>query len=128
MAELRVEDLAAAVVDILNKYEIATEEALKKSVDTAARQVVAELKRTSPKDTGAYAASWTQKKNPYMKGAAYGKIAYNKEHYRLTHLLEYGYPLKNGGRYPAQPHIKQAEQNGIQTFERLLRESIKNDT
>lgn len=128
MANLRADDLASAVVEILNKYEKATEEALKKATDTAAKEVVNELKRQSPKNTGAYAASWKQKKDPYMKGAAYGKIAYNEEHYRLTHLLEFGYPLKNGGRYRAKPHIKDAEQNGIANFERLLRENIENDT
>ena len=38
-------------------------------------------------------------------------IVYNKKHYRLTHLLEYGHAIARGtGRTPAKPHIKAVDE------------------
>lgn len=125
MANLKIDDLAAAVVDILDKYEVTTEHALKDATDETVKDIVRQLRAKSPKNTGKYAKSWTQTETPWRKGAGYNRIAYVKApYYRLTHILEYGYPLKTGGRYPAQPHIKAAEQDGIEEFERKLREKL----
>lgn len=58
--------------------------------------------------TGAYAKSWTWKMVEEKLGE-YG-VVYNKEHYRLTHLLEHGHVIRNAygtyGRTAPRPHIK----------------------
>lgn len=127
--KVKINEVAYYVSEMLEQFGDVTEEALKKATDDAAKTIVAELKERSPKDTGAYAKSWTSKKSPkvsYRKG--YYRTIYNKEYYFLTHILEYGYVRKNGGRYLAQPHIKKAEQSGIATFELKFLENLTNDT
>lgn len=59
---------------------------------------------------GDYANSWVWKMQDDKIGE-YG-VVYNKEHYRLTHLLENGHLIKNAygsyGRTAPRPHIKPA--------------------
>lgn len=117
--------LAAEVAGILADYQDVTQAALESAVDTTAKEIVKELKATSPKRTGEYAKGWTQNKTPWKKGTGYGRIAYNKDRYRLTHLLEYGHAKRGGGRTAPQPHIAQAEKNGIEAFEKRLKEGIE---
>lgn len=117
--------LAAEVASALADYKDVTQAALESAVDTTAKEIVKELKATSPKRSGEYAKSWTQNRTPLKKGTGYGRIAYNKDHYRLTHLLEYGHAKRGGGRTAPQPHIAQAEKNGIEAFEKRLKEGIE---
>ena len=123
------DQLAAELNAIMQQYVDVTDEALKKATDETAKETVKQLKRTSPKDTGAYANAWTQSKNPYMKGrqGEYGKIVHVKApHYRLTHLLEYGHATRNGGRTAAQPHIRPAADWAVSEFESDLIAKIRN--
>ena len=122
--KIKVDQLAKTINDFLEEYQDVVEEALVEAVDRTAADTVQDLKNTSPKDTGAYAKGWTQTKE---KGSArqYGKIVYNKPHYRLTHLLEYGHAKVNGGCVAARPHIAAAETRAIDDFERRLKEGIE---
>lgn len=122
---IRTDQLAAEVNAILEEYQGTVQEVLEEAVDATAKEVVSELKATSPKRTGAYASGWTQQKKTGKRGRAYGRVAYNKTHYRLTHLLEYGHATRNGGRTTAQPHIAPAEQKAVENFERRLKEGIQ---
>ena len=99
-----------------------------------AKETAAELRKISPKGhgkhKGEYANSWTVKKD--KKNHEF--IVHNKDHYRLTHLLEYGHLIvnqygvwsKRGGgsdKTDANPHIYRAEQYGIKIlFDKLGRE------
>lgn len=124
MPNIPVSQLAAEVNSILAEYQGVVQETLEKAVDMTAKEVVSELKASSPKNTGAYASGWRQSKTAGKHRLAYGRIAYNRTHYRLTHLLEYGHATRNGGRTEAQPHIAPAEQRAIDNFEKRLREGI----
>lgn len=46
--------------------------------------------------------------------------------YRLTHLLENGHALHQGGRTKAYPHIKYGEEFAIKRIEELAMEAIEN--
>ena len=94
------------------------------------------LHRTSPKMTGNYADGWAwtdksllgrkSRRGGVWQGGNY--IVYNATDWQLTHLLEYGHenPTAVSGmkRTPAHPHIKDAEQKGIEDLVRRLYESL----
>ena len=77
-------------------------------VPEVAKDAKKRLAKVSPKRTGAYAKDWyvTTKKTRLDVNSD----VHNKEHYRLTHLLEYGHIAKNGKRVGARPHIAQVNE------------------
>lgn len=121
---IKADQLAQEIVKILDDYRDTTIDKMKESVDKAAKQAVNELKTSSPKRTGAYAKDWAAKKDRKANKWAYGKVVYNKKHYRLTHLLEKGHRKVNGGMVAARPHIAKVEEKAINT----LVEGIKDDS
>ena len=121
---IKADQLAQEIVKILDDYRDTTIDKMKESVDKAAKQAVNELKTSSPKRTGAYAKDWAAKKDRKANKWAYGKVVYNKKHYRLTHLLEKGHRMVNGGMVAARPHIAKVEEKAINT----LVEGIKDDS
>ena len=126
---IRTDELAKAITDILEDYEGATFDVIKDATDEVAKQVVEELQQTSPRShgkrtSGDYAKGWKQKRQN-VGANRYSRIAYNYPHYRLTHLLEYGHALPQGGRAKAEPHIAQAEQNAIRAFEQKVKRGIE---
>ena len=85
---------------------------------TVSNDTAKDLRQTSP-GRGPYKSSWAVKK---QKGRY---IVHNRDHYRLTHLLEYPHDIKNQyggpfGQSDANPHIKRAEQRAIEELYRKL--------
>ena len=107
---------------ILKAYSAEVEEAVDKAGEKAAKAAAAKLKTTSPVRAGgrggAYAKGWTTTK----RGKA--RIVYNKPHYQLTHLLEYGHATRNGGRTKAIPHIKPVEEEANKQFADEVKEAV----
>lgn len=120
--KVKADGLLSAVSEILSEYEGATIAKMERAVDKAAKQAVESLKTDSPKRTGAYARDWAAKKDKQMRKYAYGKVVYNKTHYRVTHLLEKGHRTVNGGFVAARPHIFKVEQEAIDTLVKELKE------
>ena len=87
------EDIEEDVVDISNKV-IKEAKAELKSISPKANKTV-KLKGGTTVAPGSYAKSWSIKNGQKAKDI-YSKIAYNREHYRLTHLLEFGHATRNG--------------------------------
>ena len=120
-AKVNIDKLATEVVKQLDVYRDITVEIMTEAVNETAKATVAELKKTSPRDSGEYAKSWKSKRDKSLKGKwAYSKIVYNDKHYRLTHLLEKGHANVNGGSTAAQPHIAPAEEMAKRLFEETL--------
>lgn len=123
-----VDDLSKAIQKTLAEYEGVTIESMKAAVDKASKEAVRELKSSSPKRNGAYARSWTSKKTKLANKYAYEKTVYNKDHYRLTHLLEKGHRVvgaKNGRTWvDARPHIEKVEQKAIETLVNEMKETL----
>lgn len=133
--QIKPEELDEAIKNVL---ETASEE-LKKKIDRAGDAVtqegVSELKRTSPKYTGnkkrayrpgAYARSWTVKRDfSGITGNSHYTI-HNVHHYRLTHLLEFGHVNRDGSRARAFPHIAKVNADVCAEYEKKV-EKIIND-
>ena len=124
---VQIDDLANEISKALTDYIGVTEEACERGVIETANDAVNELHSAHPSGSEEW-GSWDR----YNKGWAVRKdkkaikkgllaIVYNKDHYRLTHLLEKGHAKTNGGRTRAFPHIAPVEEKS----ERLLLENIK---
>lgn len=113
-----IRDMAAEINRQLALYANQTNETVQKTAEQVANEGAEKLKVESPKNTGDYAESWTYKK---VKGKF---VVHNKDHYRLTHLLEKSHALRDGGRSQARPHIKPVEMQMISDFEDDLRRGL----
>ena len=101
-SKVSIDGLADAVMENLNEYARASAEDVKAAVRKAGNIVRDEIKGTAPKDTGAYAKSWS-----------------------LAHLLEYGHAKRGGGRVSAKPHIASAEQKGVEELEKNIERALR---
>jgi len=52
-------------------------------------------------------------------------VVHNKEHYRLTHLLEFGHANRNGTRTQPIPHIRATEDKYREKFIKELETRIR---
>ena len=125
MAHIPVDKLDKEFMDILETFRNATDEVVDQAVTMTAKESVQELKNAHPAGSGQY-GSWDTSYNKGWKvmqtktDKRYHKKAtiHNATDYQLTHLLEKGHALRNGGRARAFPHIapvaEKAEQNLLQ--------------
>lgn len=114
---------AAAIMDAITEYGDGVTDAVKDATDEAAKVCLQEVRASSPKRTGAYRKGWkkaTTKENATAKTVT----VYNKDHYRLTHLLENGHAKVGGGRVEGHPHIGPAEQRAAELLERQIRVKV----
>ncbi|PEJ48221.1 hypothetical protein CN692_24245 [Bacillus sp. AFS002410] len=123
MARITISNLTAEITKELERYSNLVEEELETAKDEVSKELVKELKETSPKrkkNGGTYAKSWTRKKigNRYV-------VHVKAPYYRLTHLLEKGHAKVNGGRVPAKVHIRPAEEKAVKKFTDRVEEAIK---
>lgn len=116
--------LQSAVDDILEEYQTEVSEAVKNAVKATADDATKQMHTSgSFKGTGVYKASWTneiENKMFYSTG-----VVYNRKHYQLTHLLEFGHAKQNGGRTREFPHIAPVNDQIGEIFERKLERELK---
>jgi hypothetical protein len=103
-------DLSKEITKALTEYTQEVTEGLEKAKKDIAKDTAKELKKTSPELTGDYKKGWAVKK----VGTA--QVVHNRTDYQLTHLLEKGHAKRGGGRVPAYPHIRPAEQRAIEEY------------
>lgn len=103
-------DLTAQINRILTEYGDEVRADLVESVEATSAEAVKKLKATSPKRSKkkSYASGWKAEQENQRTGVA--ATIHNKNKPGLTHLLENGHALRNGGRAKAFPHIKPVEE------------------
>lgn len=104
MAKIRADQLKDTVQGLLDTYGQQAENVMAEAIWNTAGWAVKELKKGGGfGGTGAYNKDWTRK---LTKKRLYAEATvYNRSHYQLTHLLEYGHAKQNGGRTKDYPHI-----------------------
>lgn len=115
-AKCTVDELADAINQQLTEYNDLAADEVKEAVKQSAKTVKTEISANAPKNTGAYAKSWTTKTTKETAGSLEITV-HSKNRYQLAHLLENGHAKRGGGRVPAQTHIAPAEQKGIEELE-----------
>lgn len=116
MTTIKIDKLSNEILQGLKEYANLATDDLKKSIRKAGNTVRKEIAISAPKDTGAYAKSWSVKKTKETSNTLELTV-HSKNRYQLAHLLEYGHAKRGGGRVAAKPHIAKAEQNAIETLE-----------
>ena len=124
MADKRVDidGLAAAISQYLDEFKEATTENVYEACKETSDVILADLKASSPRDTGKYARSWIA---TIDKAGSWARAILHDRQYRLVHLLEYGHAKVNGGRTRPQPHVEPAQSNADDLFLRLLTKRIE---
>lgn len=129
--KIKPDELSKAILDELEKFKDVTDEACRNGVLETADEAVRELRNAHPAGSGEY-HSWNEynkgwkKRTSSKKSKATGieAIVWNEKHYQLTHLLEKGHALRNGGRSRAFPHIAPVEQKCEENLMRKDRKSV----
>lgn len=127
MSGLKIDDLASAIMGELESYSQAVTDELKKAVDVVAAEANEEIKShiTFTERTGKYIKAFRVKtsfENKFTKRKTW-YVADGQ--YRLTHLLEHGHALRQGGRAKAYPHIKYGEELAQRRMEELAKEAVE---
>ena len=121
---VRIDQLAAAVMEGLTEYAGLAADELKKAVKKAGNSVKKDIQEDAPKDTGAYAKSWSVK-NVKETSNSIELVVHSRNSYQLSHLLEFGHAKRGGGRTRSFPHIAPgealAEKELLEIAERKLR-------
>ena len=121
---VKVDQLASAVMEQLDEYEDLATDEMKKAVKKAGKTVKEDINASAPVRTGKYAKSWASK----VTAESYVGIevtVYSPSRYMLAHLLENGHAKRGGGRVRAIPHIKPAEEHGIEQLESDLERALR---
>lgn len=116
MAGIKVSELAQVVAQELADYSQDVTDGIKEEVKQVAKDVVTELKQTSPRNSGDYAKGWKSRVE-YESPEDIRVRVYNSKKPQLTHLLENGHAKQNGGRVNGIPHIGPAEQRAEDSLE-----------
>lgn len=124
MDSLSINDLAKTIANELSKFSNEVVEKVDKSSAKVGKRALKALRERAPKKSGNYAKAWRMTTEIEF-GQPNKRILYVKAPYsRLTHLLEHGHALRNGGRVKAFPHIRITEEEVIEEFIREVKEAI----
>ena len=89
-----VEDFRMEVMQLLDDYGKDARMVLNDTIPEAADICVKMIRGNSRKQTGKYAKGWT-KKQQYYRGLGTSYVVYNRDRYRVAHLLERSHRIKN---------------------------------
>lgn len=131
--KIRPEELSDEIKSILEEASGELKIKIDSAAESVARNGADELKRTSPKYTGnrklkyrpgAYARSWTVRRNFNGITGNSSYIILNDYHYRLTHLLEFGHVNRDGSRTRPVTHIAPVNSAVCTEFEKKVEEAV----
>ena len=121
---VRIDQLAAAVMEGLTEYADLAADELKKAVKKAGNSVKKDIQEGAPKDTGTYAKSWSVK-NVKETSNSIELVVHSRNRYQLSHLLEFGHAKRGGGRVPGKAHIAPAEERAGRTLEQEIEKALR---
>lgn len=130
VGQISIDKMLSTIELTLEDYANGVDECLKTASDEAGKSAESELHQTSPSRTGQYRKSWTYDEKEIRKGRNYrtSMVVYNKDRYRLTHLLEKSHRIANQygtyGKSEPQPHISIAQKNAEDKFIKVFESEL----
>lgn len=106
---IQIDQLASTVMEGLIEYANLATEDIKKAVKKVGNSVKKDIQENAPKDTRAYANSWSVK-NIKETANSLEVCVHSRNRYQLTHLLEYGHAKRGGGRVQEKLILPQQKQ------------------
>ncbi|KAK9680662.1 hypothetical protein QE152_g38943 [Popillia japonica] len=109
----------------LEKFKDLTLEEMGEAAEKVSKKGAKTLKATSPTGDGRrhYKDGWSVTSQGSFTKPSF--VVHNKKKPGLTHLLENGHALRQGGRARAIPHIKPVEEQCIKEYEEELTRRIE---
>ena len=125
---INIDQLNEAIMDSLDEYNREVVDGVKSVTKKAMNQLVKDSKATAPvgKRSKHYKDNITSKT---LSESDFGlsKLWYVKgSDYRLTHLLNNGHALRDGGRYPGTNFLGNAVDKIVPDFMKEIEEVLKN--
>lgn len=124
MAKVTVDNLSAAIEDVLKEYGEQVGNLCEDAVKEVTKLGVKAVKSSSKVfgGNGNYASGWTSQVET-GRMSAQGTI-YNRKVPGLPHLLEHGHLLRNGKRKSGTVHIAPVQEELEKTFRQELERSL----
>lgn len=125
---INIEQLGNVIADELTLYSREVTDGIKREAQKSVKKLVKETKATAPvgNRTKHYRDNITSRKlEENDRGAVYQWYVKGPD-YRLSHLLENGHALRDGGRYEGTGFIHNAEISVVEEFEKAVEEVVKN--
>ena len=121
-----IDGLDAVVAQALTSYTREMQDGINQAAKKAGQDAVKRLKAGGTYKGGeasGYNAGWRVKVTEGIAGI--DVVIHNAKAPGLTHLLEKGHAMPQGGRSRAFPHIAPAEQEAVEQFRREVERVIK---
>ncbi len=122
---IKIPDFQKEIQKILDDYGDNLTEQTRQAVTKVAEIAKKEIQSGSPVRTSKYRSGWTVKTDATSRLRT-ETVIYNRSKYQLTHLLEKGHALRQGGRAPAYPHIRPAEEHAVKNMKEAIEQIAKN--
>lgn len=129
---IQISEMEKVIMDALEEYAEKASEVIGQTLPLIGEETAQDLRATSPKRTGNYAASWTYGMRESQGSKKRNKlIVYNKDHYRIVHLLEHGHAKRSGGRsegegYGQVIHVKPAQERAEKKAIERITDKLEN--
>ena len=120
MAKVTIDNLADAIMDMLEEYGDNVAEHAKEATHKVALLGVRALTSASPGKK--YKRGWRTWSETSFMGQK--ETIYNDKQPGLAHLLEHGHAKRNGGRTKAIIHIKPVEEELIEKLQEEVQKAI----
>lgn len=115
------------IMKILTDYTEEIGREINEAGERLTKQALKELKRASPKKTGAYSKGWKLKK--FGQRGTFRIVIHNADRYMLTSILEHGFRhMPDKSLIPGREHIYPVQDKLNREFEKAVEDIIKNNS
>lgn len=115
------------IMKILTEYTEEIGREINEAGERLTKQALKELKRVSPKKTGAYSKGWKLKK--FGQRGTFRIVLHNTDRYMLTSILEHGFRhMPDKSFIPGREHIYPVQEKLNRDFEKAVEKIIKNNS